>query len=67
MLRGGWRELRDEQGDQLKKMKCGDHVAGSMGWGMRGADKISGEISEGTRTLGRPRRKWEDNINMDFI
>jgi len=21
---------------------------------------------EGTRTLGKPRRKWEDNIKMDF-
>jgi hypothetical protein len=23
-------------------------------------------ILEGTRQLGRPRRRWEDNINMDF-
>jgi hypothetical protein len=23
-------------------------------------------ISEGKRTLGRPRRRWEDNIKMDF-
>jgi hypothetical protein len=22
--------------------------------------------SEGTRPLGRPRRRWEDNINMDL-
>jgi hypothetical protein len=22
---------------------------------------------EGRRTLGRPRRRWEDNIKMDFM
>ena len=34
-------------------------------WG-RGAQDSGGE-PEGKRPLGRPRRRWEDNIKMDFI
>jgi hypothetical protein len=33
---------------------------------MRNAYKILFGKSEGKRPLGRPRRRWEDNITMDF-
>ena len=32
----------------------------------RGAYKILVVKPKGKRTLGRPRRRWEDNINMDL-
>jgi hypothetical protein len=32
----------------------------------RGAYKVLVGKPEGTRSLGRPRRRWEDNINMDL-
>jgi hypothetical protein len=32
----------------------------------RGAYRILVGRSEGRRTLGRPRSRWEDNIKMDF-
>jgi hypothetical protein len=33
---------------------------------VRGAYNILVGRSEGRRPLGRPRRRWEDNIKMDF-
>jgi hypothetical protein len=32
----------------------------------RGADRILVGRPEGRRPLGRPRRRWEDNIKMDL-
>ena len=32
----------------------------------RGAYRVSVGKPEGKRTLGRPRRRWEDNIKMDL-
>ena len=32
----------------------------------RGVHKVSVGIPEGKRPLGRPRRRWEDNIKMDL-
>jgi hypothetical protein len=32
----------------------------------RNAYKILMRIQEGKRPLGRPRRRWEDNIKMDL-
>ena len=32
----------------------------------RGIYRVLVEKPEGKRTLGRPRRKWEDNIKMDL-
>jgi hypothetical protein len=32
----------------------------------RGAYRVLVEKPEGRRTLGRPRRRWEDNIKMDL-
>ena len=36
-----------------------------MGEG-RGVHRVLVGKSEGKRPLGRPRRRWEDNIKMDF-
>jgi hypothetical protein len=36
-----------------------------MGEG-RGVCRVLVGEPEGTRTLGRPRRRWEDNIKMDL-
>jgi hypothetical protein len=36
-----------------------------MGEGRGAYSVVVGRI-EGTRLLGRPRRRWEDNIKMDF-
>jgi hypothetical protein len=35
--------------------------------GMRNAYSLLVGKSEGKRPLGRPRRRWEDNIRMDLI
>ena len=32
----------------------------------RGVHKVLVGKPEGSRPLGRPRRRWEDNIKMDF-
>jgi hypothetical protein len=32
----------------------------------RGAYRVLVEKSEGRRPLGRPRRRWEDNIKVDL-
>jgi hypothetical protein len=32
----------------------------------RGAYRVSVREPEGNRPLGRPRRRWEDNIKMDL-
>jgi hypothetical protein len=37
-----------------------------MGMGYRGVHRNLLRKSEGKRPLGRPRRRWEDNINMDL-
>jgi hypothetical protein len=33
---------------------------------LRGVHRVLVGKSEGRRPLGRPRRRWEDNIKMDF-
>jgi hypothetical protein len=33
---------------------------------VRGVYKVLVGTPEGKRPLGRPRRRWEDNIRMDF-
>jgi hypothetical protein len=47
-----------------RKMRWAGHVA-RMGEG-RGAYRILVGRLEGRRPLGRPRRRWEDNIKMDL-
>jgi hypothetical protein len=39
---------------------CGRHGEG------RGVYKVLVGKPEGKRLLGRPKRRWEDNINIDF-
>jgi hypothetical protein len=49
-------------GDQIKTWER--HIA-SMGV-RRGANRDLVGKPEGKKPLGRPRRRWEDNINMDI-
>jgi hypothetical protein len=35
-------------------------------WGGRGVYRVLVVRPEGKRPLGRPRRRWEDNIKMDL-
>jgi hypothetical protein len=71
---GGWRKLHNEELHVLysspsivrviktRKMRWAGHVA-CMGE-ERGAYNILVGRLEGRRPLGRPRRRWEDNIKM---
>jgi hypothetical protein len=73
---GGWRRLRNEELNDLysspniirviksRRKRWAGHVA-RMGEG-RGAYRILVGRPEGRRPLGRPRRRWEDNIKMDL-
>jgi hypothetical protein len=47
-----------------RRMRWAEHVA-RMGKG-RGVYSVLVWRYEGKRPLGRPRRKWEDNIKMDI-
>jgi hypothetical protein len=49
---------------KARRIRWAGHVA-RMGE-MRGADNILVGRPEGRRPLGRPRRRWEDNIKMDL-
>jgi hypothetical protein len=71
---GGWRKLHNEELHGLysspsiiriikaRRMRWVGHVA-RMG-DARGAYNILVGRPEGRRPLGRPRRRWEDNIKM---
>jgi hypothetical protein len=73
---GGWRKLRNGELHGLysspsivrvikaRTMRWAGHVA-RMGE-VRGAYNILVGRPEGRRPLGRSRRRWEDNINMDL-
>jgi hypothetical protein len=73
---GGWRKLHNEKLHGLysspsivkvikaRRMRWAGHVA-RMGV-VRGAYNILVGRPEGRRPLGRPRRRWEDNIKMDI-
>jgi hypothetical protein len=73
---GEWRRLHNEELNDLYsspniirvikliRMSWAGHVA-CMGE-KRGADRILVGRPEGTRPLGRPRHRWEDNIKMDL-
>jgi hypothetical protein len=73
---GDWRKLRNEELHNLysspniirmiksRRMRWAGHVA-RMGE-TRNAYKILVGKPEGKRPLGRPRRRWVDNINMDL-
>ena len=51
-------------GGKIEKNEMGGHVT-RMGEG-RGVHRVLVGKPEGKRPLGRPRRRWEDNNNMDL-
>jgi hypothetical protein len=73
---GGWRKLHDEELHGLysspsivrvikaRRMRWAGHVA-RMGE-VRGAYNILVGRPKGRGPLGRPRRRWDDNIKMDL-
>jgi hypothetical protein len=73
---GSWRKLHNDELHDLysspnifrviksRRMRWAGHVA-HMGEG-RGAYRVLVGRPEGKRPLGRPRRRWEDNIKMDL-
>ena len=73
---GEWRKLHNEELSDLyflpnilpvvksSRMRWVGHVA-RMGEG-RGVHRVLVGKPEGKRPLGRPRRRWEDNIKMDL-
>jgi hypothetical protein len=73
---GGWRKLHNEELHGLysspsivkvikaRRMRWAGHVARKGE--VRGASTILVGMHEGRRPLGRPRRRWEDNIKMDL-
>jgi hypothetical protein len=73
---GSWRKLHNDELHRLysspnivrmiksRRMKWAGHVA-RMGEG-RGVYRVLVGRPEGKKPLGRPRRRWEDNIKMDF-
>ena len=68
-----WRTLHNEKrlpltkydsGDKIKQMSWASHIAS-----MRTVDVLTGswwEETQGKRQLGRSRRIWKDEINMDL-
>jgi hypothetical protein len=72
---GKWRKLHNELNDlyslpnivrvvKSRRLRGAGHVA-RMGEG-RGVHRVLVGKPEGTRPLGSPRRRWEDNIKMDL-
>jgi len=73
---GEWRKLHDEElSDQYslpnivwvvksRRKRWAGHMA-RMGEG-RGVHRVLVGKPEGNRPLGRPRCRWEDNVNMDL-
>ena len=76
-MTGEWRKLHNEELNDLycspnivrimkwRKMRLAGHVA-RMEEG-RGVHKVLVGKPEGKRPLGRPRRRWEDNIKTDLV
>ena len=76
VVTGDWRKLHNEELNDLysspnivqviksRRMRWAGLVA-RMEEG-RGVHKVLVRKSEGKRPLGRPRRRWEDNIKMDL-
>ena len=75
-MTGEWRRLHNEELNDLysspnivrviksRRMRKAGHVA-RMGE-RRGVYRVLVGKPEGKRPLGRPRRRWEDNIKMDL-
>jgi hypothetical protein len=73
---GEWRKVHKQKlhdltarpilcGYKSRRMRWAGHVA-RMGT-ESGAYRVLVGKPEGKRSLGRPRRRWEDNIKMDFL
>jgi hypothetical protein len=68
---GGWKKLHKEE---LHNLYFPPDIVRRIRWQrdigrtgeMRSAYKILIGKSEGKRLLGRPKRRWEDNIRMDL-
>jgi len=73
---GEWRKLHNEE---LNDLYCSPYIvrvikSRRMGWARhvarmgkrRGVYRVLVGKPEGKRTLGRPRRRWDDNIKMDL-
>ena len=73
---GEWRKLHNEELNDLYSLPSIVRVIKSrrMSWVVhvarmeegRGVHKVLVGKPEGKRPLGRPRRRWEDNINLDL-
>jgi hypothetical protein len=73
---GEWRKLHNEELHDLysspsviriikaRMMRWAGHVARM--WERRNAFRLLGKL-DGKRPLGRPRRRWLDNIRMDLV
>jgi len=73
---GEWRELHNEELNDLycspnivrviksRRMRWAGHVA--LMAERRGVHRVLVRKREGRRPLGRPRRRWQDNIKMDL-
>jgi hypothetical protein len=73
---GSWRKFHNDELHILysspnivrviksRRLRCAGHVA-RMGE-RRGVYRVLVRSPEGKRPLGRSRRRWEDNINMDL-
>jgi hypothetical protein len=74
---GGWRKLHNEELHTLYSSPSIIKVIKARRMILAGHVECMGEVScvynilvgrpEGRRSLGRPRRRWEDNIKMDFL
>ena len=73
---GEWRKLHNEELNDLyslpnilrvvksRRTRWAGHV--ERIWEDRGVHRVLAGKPEGKRPLGRPRRRWEDNIKMDL-
>jgi hypothetical protein len=72
---GEWRKLHNEELHdlysspniirvvKLRRMRWAGHVAL---WGRTGVYRVLVGTPEGKSSIGRPRRRWEDNIKIDL-